>query len=223
MGVVGGNRQYDGPGLGVAPWKCPACAVLNTGMIDGGCASCGSGSAQARHVGVVPPAPPSAKTIWDRHKGEDALVPPPPFTVADHFGDDLHLEQPPIRPATFQAVKADMARGLAAMDEHREISVLAETWAAQHGEATITDAFLAGYQFAIIQSQARTMVAPPVTADLDALAPDGKARRTIIAALEIFKDQVLRDATEEIASGEWCSIEEIEHLITELKTQEGSL
>ena len=216
MGVVGGHRQYDGPGLGAGPWKCPSCGGANTAEMQVGCQHCGSGSAQPRHVGQ-PPVPPSAKTIWDRHKGEDDLVPPPTFTVADHFGEDLHLT-----PA-FTAVKADLDRGMAAMQERTDISILAETWAEQHGEATITDAFIAGYQFGRLSMVQQTMAAPPVTVDLAELAPEGKTRRTIIAALDLFKDQILRDATEEIASGEWCSIEEVEQLITQLKMEEGSL
>jgi hypothetical protein len=94
---------------------------------------------------------------------------------------------------------------------------IAEAWADAHPEATTIDAFIAGMRFA----QTNTMMAPPVTADVAALAPEGKPRRTIIAALELFKDQVLRDAKDEIASGEWLTIDETEQLIQQLRDEEG--
>ena len=45
--------------------------------------------------------------------------------------------------------------------------------------------------------------------------------RTILAALQLFLDQVLRSAPEEVAEGEWLSAEETEALIRKLKG-EGS-
>jgi len=131
--------------------------------------------------------------------------PPPPVKPAA----DLHLT-----PA-FQAVKADLEHG---MDVYRA----AEAWVAAQGMGNVdpATAFVAGYQLATQQARAHTMTAPPVTADVAELAPAGKVRRTIIAALELFKDQVLRDAADEIASGEWCSIEEIDQVIRQLKDAE---
>ena len=80
-------------------------------------------------------------------------------------------------------------------------------------------AFQAGWIAGAQQQAHRTLQAPPVTVDLRTLAPETKAQRTIIAALELFKDQVLISAKEEIASGEWCSVEEVESLIAQLKDQ----
>jgi hypothetical protein len=89
----------------------------------------------------------------------------------------------------------------------------AQRWAAQHPGETLAQAFIAGFLLA----QGVTMDAPPVTADLTQLAPDGKTARTVIAALQLFRDQVLRDAAEEIASGEWCSVSEVAALIKQLE------
>lgn len=177
-GIVGGSRAYDGPRLGEGPWRCPACAAQNTGPLDEGCTTCGSGSARGRHV-------------------DD----PPPVTKLD----DLRLD----RSAAFTAVKGDLQAGL-------DVHMAAVAWAAAHEESPLSDAFLAGYQFAL----QRTMKAPPVSVDTTALAPEGKARRTIIAALELFKDQVLREARDEIASGEWLTIEETEQLLQQLRDEE---
>ena len=71
-GIVGGHRHYEGPTLGqVGVWKCPACSAENSGPLDEGCTSCGSGSAKARHVGV-PPSRPQPKPT---HLLEEALIP----------------------------------------------------------------------------------------------------------------------------------------------------
>jgi hypothetical protein len=95
---------------------------------------------------------------------------------------------------------------------------LALAWAATTPPDTpLHVAFMAGYLHAQKAARAQTMTAPPVTADLRALAPEGKVARTIIAALELFRDQVLRDASDEIASGEWCSLAEVDSVIAELK------
>lgn len=75
-------------------------------------------------------------------------------------------------------------------------------------------AFQAGWKAAQVQT---LRLAPPVTADVSRLAPEGKATRTVIAALELFRDQVLTAAEEEIASGEWCSVAEVDQLIQEFK------
>jgi hypothetical protein len=97
---------------------------------------------------------------------------------------------------------------------------LAIAWAATAPPDTpLHVAFMAGYLHAQKTARAQTMAAPPVTADLRALAPEGKVARTIIAALELFRDQVLRDAADEIASGEWCSLAEIDKVIADLKEQ----
>lgn len=57
-GLVGGPRHYEGPTLGtVGVWKCPACGTENSGPLEDGCGSCGSGTQKARHVGVPPRSP----------------------------------------------------------------------------------------------------------------------------------------------------------------------
>lgn len=203
MGLVGGQRQYDGPGLGVGPWKCPSCGGANTAEMQVGCQHCGSGSAQPRHVGQAPPVAPPA----------DLHLPSARWTGFKSAEEHAAAR---VESGAFQAVKADMDHGV-------EVYTAAATWAATHETVPAAEAFIAGYEFAVQQLTARTMLAPPVTADLAELAPDGKARRTIIAALDLFKDQVLRDARDEIASGEWCSLEEVEQLIIDLKTQEPDL
>jgi hypothetical protein len=188
MGIVGGSREYDGPGLGVGPWACPACTAENTGPLDAGCTSCGSGSARAFR-----PQPAGSPQIAT-----------PPRTSTARIRD-------PITAVVSTAASADLFERWWELNQTTLIRLPLPEVARLAWEAATTT------------HEARTMLAPPVTADTETYAPEGKGRRTMIAALELFKDQVLRDAQDEIASGEWCSVEEIEQLITELKQEEGSL
>lgn len=96
---------------------------------------------------------------------------------------------------------------------------LAEAWSKDREDFGIIEAFVAGFKAARAQLQAQVMRAAPVTADVETLAPEGKPRRTIIAALEIFKDQILSQAPDEIASGEWCSPSEVDALIAQLRSE----
>jgi hypothetical protein len=191
--------RYEGPEAHThAPWKCPACGVQNEGPLPQGCTQCGSGK-PGFHVGN----------------------PPPPLAKSS--------------PA-FAAVKADLQRGMEQL-ARQEVEDIVDgafrrwfltrygytpsTPAEDPASAAALEGFRAGW-IAGAQNQAhRTMAAPPVTADIETLAPEGKPRRTIIAALEIFKDQILSQAPEEIATGEWCSVEEVETLIAQLRQQES--
>ena len=137
------------------------------------------------------------------HVGE----PPPPIPVAhtQRLADTLKLQTP-----AFAAVKRDL-------DQGREVYQAALQWAAAHEEASRADAFVAGYTLARQQLQAQVMHAQPVTVDVAQLAPAGKARRTIVAALKLFRDQVLSQSPDEIESGEWCGVEETEAVIAQLE------
>jgi hypothetical protein len=89
-------------------------------------------------------------------------------------------------------------------------------WIAENPDATLVDAFIAGAAY----QQGKTMGAPPVSVDVPTRAPAGKPRRTIIAALQLFREQILPRATEEVASGEWCAIDEVDALIQQLQVEE---
>lgn len=102
--------------------------------------------------------------------------------------------------------------------EGNSIVRLAKQWLLDTTDATAIDGFLAGYEAGLLEGRRALLAqAPPVTADLTRLSPEGKTYRTIIAALEMFVDGVLRGNPEEILSGEWCSIEEAKALIEQLR------
>jgi hypothetical protein len=193
MGAAGGEistGKYDGPEAHEhAPWKCPACGVTNEGELKFGCVHCGSGK-PGRHVGQ----PPAAEV--ERRPGSGRLHGRP----LDDNGA-IEFDPPPAQIPPTDVLQA--------------IAHLSHAWAETNEHATLAEAFQAGYRMALQQ----TMKAAPVTVDVRELAPHTKAQRTIIAALEIFKDQILSQEPEEIASGEWMSVYEVDQLLVTLRAQ----
>ena len=159
-GEIGGDRHYDGAAPSMGIWKCPSCRMENEGPFEQGCVHCGAGKPGV-HVGH----------------------PPPPLPLADARSAPNWLPQAEAAarmagaPA-FRAVADDLQRGA-------DLYSAALAWDAAHEGATPVEAFVAGYRLAHDQLAARTMKAPPVTADVLTLTPEGKARRTILAALRL--------------------------------------
>jgi hypothetical protein len=96
-----------------------------------------------------------------------------------------------------------------------------ERWRQQHPGATLEDAFTAGYLLGVREAIGKERaqlegVRPPIERPFN---PEHKITRTIIAALDHFRAWVLTGAQEEILNGEWCSVEEVTHLITQLQAQ----
>jgi hypothetical protein len=127
-----------------------------------------------------------------------------------------HVGQPDIQHQTFlQSNLGDPPP----VEEPSPMYLAAAAWCEAHPEVSAIEAFVAGYRLARLQMEAQVLAAPPVTADTRTLAPHTKAQRTIIAALEIFKDQILSQDPEEIASGEWMSVDEVDELLATLRAQ----
>jgi len=99
-------------------------------------------------------------------------------------------------------------------------------WDQQYPDATTEMAYTAGY-VAGMRAALRAQVAQH-RAHQQALPSEmsytgeGKMTRTIIAALSLFRDQVLVEKPEEVTSGEWLSAAEVDSLIRrlQLETQE---
>src|SRR5262245_43780222 len=91
---------------------------------------------------------------------------------------------------------------------------VATYWAAEHPGATVAEAYRAGSLDGTRAARATAQQQAPAVA----FSPETKIARTIVAALEYFADQVLRDAPQEVESGEWCSVEEVRALIQQLTT-----
>lgn len=143
-------------------------------------------------------------------------------------GVHVGIQQPRVTAAAIAAAQQGGLHHQRPIENQGLIEVAFRSWLTSHAdrdnvrrvenESLVARAFYAGWQAA----QGVTLQAPPVTADVATLAPEGKPRRTIVAALTHFKEHVLQQAEEEIASGEWCSIAEVETLIAQLEAEEGS-
>jgi len=79
------------------------------------------------------------------------------------------------------------------------------------------EAYLAGWIAGAQRQQRRATSPAPLPSAVGDLPPEGKPTRTIIAALELFRDQVLAQDPEEIGLGEWCSPDEVTALIRQLQ------
>jgi hypothetical protein len=90
---------------------------------------------------------------------------------------------------------------------------VADWWAREHPEATVAEAYRAGLVEGI--RAARAAQAPSLQPEVSYI-PDQKINRTILAALALFKDQVLVAGPEEIATGEWLSLAEVDLLMRRL-------
>ena len=94
-------------------------------------------------------------------------------------------------------------------------------WMHMHPDATVAEAFDAGFQSGVqaarqgVMDHARKQK-PEQHGDF---SPEGRMTRTILAALTLFKDQVLVNAEEEIATGEWASIDEVNAVLAKLRQE----
>lgn len=80
-------------------------------------------------------------------------------------------------------------------------------------------AFFAGLGMSRIMGTHSEAAEPKTLPGLVALPfpVEGKVARTLIAALHAFIDTLFMEATDEIDSGEWCSVEEAKALIAQLE------
>jgi hypothetical protein len=99
---------------------------------------------------------------------------------------------------------------------HTEHTV-ATDWLARHPEATLEQAFTAGYVEGVRAARQAEQARRPAPAPEETFTPEDKITRTIIAALALFRDQILAGDPEEVASGEWCSGAEVTRLIEQLQ------
>lgn len=166
LDLRGRHHQIAPPVVG---WKCPACDASNTGPLEQGCASCGSGK-PGRFVGVDPPARRSIEA-----SSSDMAFPP--------------ADGNPMDAAYWIWLKANPRNPNLGWTEE---------W--------VYAAFKAGYEAALGR-----VVQPEVQISGTAES------RTIIAALRLFLENVLPTATDEIASGEFLSIQQTEELIRRIE------
>lgn len=90
-------------------------------------------------------------------------------------------------------------------------------WAAAHPDGTLEQAFTAGYVEGVRTGMAAAHQQRPAVPIF--YTKDGIVNRTLIAALELFRDQVLVGVPEEVQSGEWLNAAEVNELIAQLARQ----
>lgn len=199
-----------------AAWTCPACEAVNAGPMGDGCQTCSAG-APARRAGPEAPPPPFFTRVapTPQQAAEPAQIAMeaaarwlgqgPRGGVLEAYlagyaqaGRDLRdgmLRQSDPNP--LHGILAGLPDGLVDVSrgpgEYMGIPRTPTPGVEQPPEGKPT----------------RTIIAP--------LAPEGKPTRTILAALALFRDQVLVEGPEEIATGEWCSAEEVTALIVSLQ------
>jgi hypothetical protein len=86
-------------------------------------------------------------------------------------------------------------------------------WRRQNPGATVEDAFTAGYIEGVRAARRAQLLQPSPTT----YSPDGAVNRTLVAALELFREQVLLGEPEEVATGEWLSAHQVTGLIREIR------
>lgn len=117
-----------------------------------------------------------------RHIGTQ---PPPPPTLDTETPEDQEPAPPPLNPA--------------------------QQWTVEHPEASLEEAFTAGFVEGVRQArQAERPAAPP---ELD---PAYVVNRTLVAALALFRDQVLLANPEEVTTGEWLSAQQVTALMRQI-------
>jgi len=99
----------------------------------------------------------------------------------------------------------------------------ATLWIQHHPEATLAQAFTAGYVEGYREARRQQLLEKPIV-DVEpewSLNAEDKQMRTMIAALELFRDQVLIGNPEEVTTGEWLSAEDVTALVAVLKDREA--
>jgi|SRR5215510_2769715 len=95
---------------------------------------------------------------------------------------------------------------------------LALRWIRQHPAATLAEAFSAGFAEGL-QEARRTLRPGDLVHAEPAFDERGKLTRTLISALELFRDQVLAGSPEETRTGEWMTAAEVTAFLKTLHAQ----
>lgn len=197
-GEVGGDRHYDGPTLGkVTVWRCPACGVDNVSDFDAGegCQHCGSGK-KGRHVGVDP----MTATAAARQATAEAQEIPVKQTPWPAEGEGEGIVEQAFRVWFASA----FTPGESVRTDRYEIA-----------KRAFEVGWRSGAQHQAHAQQQEQPSAPAFDPD-----PVKKARRTVIAALRYFRDQVLTGLRpEDFAEGEWCTVQECDEVIAQIESE----
>lgn len=104
--------------------------------------------------------------------------------------------------------------------EQVEQGDVADYWARTHPEASVAEAYRQGYAEGV-RAARQAEPAPPQT-PATPVGPDATIARTVVAALELFRDQILVGNPEEVQSGEWLSADQVTAFIQQILQTEAA-
>ena len=92
----------------------------------------------------------------------------------------------------------------------------ATTWAAEHPDVSVADAFRQGFLEGVRQARLEFQQQAKARPMAGAVADD-MIQRTIVAALVLFRDRVLVHEPEETTTGEWLTAHQVTALIAQMR------
>jgi hypothetical protein len=90
-------------------------------------------------------------------------------------------------------------------------------WALRNPTATLAEAWEAGYLAGAREADEKHREIERQRAAARRFDPTHAPARTILAALELFRDQVLAGNPEEVATGEWLSVSAVEQVMAQIR------
>ena len=185
------------------PWKCPRCGVENQTPLPQGCPVCGSGK-----PGMRAPVP-SATVVF--REGPVGYRDP-----AGVFHPTGLAPQNASQPAQ-EPIPAPIGR-------EADLQAYYAWGARQEGSLAFQQVWLAGVEYGRQTVRLATTASEPAPMpDLPPVPPaeEGTAEsRTLVAALELFIEQVLQHSPEEVTSGEWLTAQAARDLIERIQRGE---
>jgi len=101
------------------------------------------------------------------------------------------------------------------------LSAAAQQFAEMNPHVGIDQAWLAGYEAGVLAARQALVQHAAREQEAHTVSNQGRAARTIAAALEYFARNVLDNNPEEVDAGEWCSAEEVKELIAHFRPMGG--
>lgn len=119
-------------------------------------------------------------------------------------------EPPPPPPRVSERLPDDPTYGQGQGD-------VADVWAARNPDVSIAEAYRVGYADGVAAAR-QVPPAPPQSP----VGPDATIARTVVAALELFRDQILAGDPEEVRTGEWLSADQVTAFIQQIIQTEAA-
>lgn len=209
---VGGPRHYTDAPQGPVAWRCVACGEENQSPLAQGCPKCGSG-APGKHVGVDPIVRPEDRARQRFQRQQETLTLPTTITALTDQQE-----------AYEQWKRNTRLPQLTSSTDMWLFDAFRAGWTAAEQYSTRVTLDLNLPALPSTAPAAPPASPPPAAPEEEPAQPPaaagsfpGTARdRTLLAALRFFREQVVPEAAEEISTGEWLSVADLDQWIAEL-------